>query len=140
MAVAALPLVLLAMVPAPSPAAGTLVAAIVPVPVAAILAPVPTTMAAVVLVPPVTALHAVEAVPARLEACHVPDVELYTRQVPLLGAVADTGTPCSLVAFPLPPPPATCCASASPANAAIISATRLIVRYLPSRPPAPWWP
>jgi hypothetical protein len=74
--VAALPLVLLLIVPAPRPEAGTLVAAIVPLPLGAKLAPDPTTIVAEVFVPLLSADHAVEAVPAQLEADHFPVLEL----------------------------------------------------------------
>ncbi|HVB39669.1 MAG TPA: hypothetical protein VNE83_02130 [Terriglobales bacterium] len=75
-AVAAFPLVLLPIVPAPRPAAGTLVAAMVPLPVGARLAPDPTTIVAEVFEPLLSADQAVEAVPAQLDADHFPLVEL----------------------------------------------------------------
>jgi len=75
-AVPAFPEVALLIVPAPKPAAGTLVAAMVPLPAGATLAPDPTTIVAEVFVPLLSADHAVEAVPAQLELSHFPVLEL----------------------------------------------------------------
>src|SRR5580693_2486599 len=62
--------------PAVTPVAGTLVAAIVPLPLVASDAPEPTTIAAVVLVPEASELKAGVLLPPQLPFCHQPVVEL----------------------------------------------------------------